>query len=108
VKDVVEKERIVDFDEADEITFEFLKTHGLFDGAKKERHLANNTEALASLVTEGIGYSVLPEEFARPLLENGKLIDICPDKTLRTDIALAWYPRPEMPPYLSALIKAIG
>lgn len=105
--DVVAAERIVDFNEQDDATFRFLERHGLLAQARRERHLANNIDALAAMVAAGCGYSVLLEEFAAPLAAAGALVPLATAKKLRTDWALAWYPRPEMPAYLAAVIRAI-
>jgi DNA-binding transcriptional LysR family regulator len=106
-REIVATERIVDFDEADDATFAFLREHELSSGGRRQRHLVNNPDALADLVAAGFGYSVLAEDFAKPLLENGRLVDLCPKKHLDQEIALAWYPRHEMPSYYRALIDAV-
>ena len=106
--EIVAHERIVDFNTEDYATFRYLKKHGLFDLAQKERHLANNIDALASLVAEEYGYSVLIDEFARPFIENGTLVDINPGKTMQLELALAWYPRHEMPRYFAQLVEQIN
>ncbi len=106
-KEIVAVERIVDFDETDDATFAFLREHELFSGGRRQRHLVNNPDALAELVAGGFGYSVLAEDFAKPLLEDGRLVDLCPKKHLDQEIALAWYPRHEMPSYFRALIDAV-
>jgi DNA-binding transcriptional LysR family regulator len=105
--DVVANERIVDFNEQDDATLRFLEKHGLLAAARQERHLANNIDALAAIVAAGCGYSVLLEDFAAPLAAASALVPLSPGKKLRTDYALAWYPRPEMPAYLAAVIRAI-
>jgi LysR family transcriptional regulator (chromosome initiation inhibitor) len=107
LRDIVSNERIVDFNEADDATFRYLQKYGLFDLARKDRHLANNTDALAALVADGRGYSVLPADFARPLKEQGAIIEINKGKRLDLEFALAWYPRHEMPAYFARLVKEI-
>lgn len=107
LEDILDHERIVDFDASDEMTFQFLKKHRLAQPAHPERHLVNNTDALAMLVALGHGYSVLSQEFAEPLFQARKLVDLCPGKILKLDFALAWYPRLEMPSYFKAVIQAL-
>jgi DNA-binding transcriptional LysR family regulator len=106
-RDVVASERIVDFDETDDATFAFLREHDLHSGGRRQRHLVNNPDALAELVAGGFGYSVLAEDFAAPLLADGRLVDLCAPRHVDQEIALAWYPRHEMPSYFRALIDAI-
>ena len=108
VKDIVKSERIVDFNEADEATFAYLRRHGLHPPSHRPRHLANNTDALAMMVAGGLGYSVLSRDFASAFLESGRLVELHPGKELRFEFALAWYPRLEMPAYFRRLIKEIG
>ncbi len=108
VAEVIAAERIIDYGEHDDATFAFLRRHGLLAGARRRRHLVNNPDALAGLVADGLGYSVLAEDFAAPLVAQGRLVDLCPDRHVDQEIALAWYPRHEMPDYFRALIDAIG
>ena len=105
--EVVATEAIVDFDQADQLTHSYLAAHGLLERVRPERHFANNTDALAMMVAAGIGYSVLVEDFARPLLQSGMLVALSPDKSFAVTHALAWYPRPDMPAYFSAVVRAI-
>ncbi|MBW2276029.1 MAG: LysR family transcriptional regulator [Deltaproteobacteria bacterium] len=107
LKEIVSSERIVDFNPADDATFRYLEQFGLLDLARRERHLANNTDALAALVAGGHGYSVLSREFAAPLLDDGRLITLNRGRSMKIEFALAWYPRHEMPPYFGRLIDEI-
>ncbi len=105
---IVSDERIIDFDASDDATFSFLRGHGLLaDVRRRRRHLVNNPDALASLVAAGLGYSVLSADVAAPWLAEGRLIDLCPGRHLDREVALAWYPRHEMPAYFQALIEAV-
>ncbi len=107
VREIVTTERIIDFNEEDDATFRYLKRYRLFSTARKERHLANNTDALASMIAAGCGYSVLSENFAQPLIKQGRLVELNPGRRIQLEFALAWYPRPEMPEYFSRLIRNI-
>jgi LysR family transcriptional regulator (chromosome initiation inhibitor) len=104
---LVAAERVIDFNEQDDATYAFLRLHGLSAGARHQRHLVNNPDALAELVAAGLGYTVLPEEFAAPLLAAGRLANLCPGRHLDQELALAWYPRHAMPAYFRTLIDAI-
>ena len=105
--DIIKTERIIDFNEADNATFSYLQECGLREQARQRRHFANSPDAIAAMIADGLGYSVLPEDFAEPLLASGSLVDLNPKKWLDEEVALAWYPRHEMPAYFSALIAAI-
>lgn len=108
LNDIIESEKIIDFDDEDPITFSYLKKHNLFESAKKERHYVNNTESLAYLLTAGIGYSVLTEDFAKVYLEREELILLNNEKVYEHQIALAWYPRLKSPKYFQSIVDAIN
>lgn len=108
LEDIFETESIVDFDPSDRMTFQFLEKYRWLTKCKKERHFANNTDALASFIREGAAYSVLSEEFAAPFLKENEMVDLAPGKVFEHAIALAWYPRQEMPAYFKALIDGIA
>ena len=105
--EVIANERIIDFNEGDDATFAFLREHNLVGAARRRRHLVNSPDALAELVAAGLGCTVLAEEFASPWLADGRLVDLCPGRWLDQQVALAWYPRHEMPAYFRALIDAV-
>lgn len=106
VQEIVRNERIIDFDEQDQISFNYLKQFNLFDDANKDRHFANRTSTLALMIENELGYGVLPLEFAKPYITNHQLIVLNAGKTYPHSLALAWFPRHQQPNYFSALIKA--
>ncbi len=73
LKDIIQNERIIDFDPADKMTFDYLKQYNLFDIAQHGRYFVNRTDDLALLVAEGVGYTILAKEFAMPYVENKQL-----------------------------------
>lgn len=105
--EILEHESIVDFDPTDPMTHSFLEKNKLLKQARRERHFANNTDALASMLVMGAGYSVLSEEFVQPYINRGELVDIAPGKFYDFPLAVAWYPRPEMPDYFRDLLDAL-
>ncbi|QDK39380.1 LysR family transcriptional regulator [Bdellovibrio sp. NC01] len=107
LSDILEKECIIDHDPSDMVTFDLLKKYKLNKKARPERHYANNIDALTSMIQHGAGYSVLTAEYAQDFIKDGSLIVL--DKTMFLDdpVALAWYPRNEMPLYFKDLIEAI-
>ena len=104
LSEIIENETIVDFDSSDKMTFQYLEKYRM-KKPSADRHYANNTDALMSMIEQGMGYSVLSEEFAK---KNGEIVDISPDQHIDYKIALAWYPRPEMPEYFRAVLKALS
>jgi LysR family transcriptional regulator, chromosome initiation inhibitor len=105
--DIITNESIIDFNSKDMMTFNYLDKYKLKSKAKKERHYANNTDALTSMIASGLGYSVLSEEYATPLIKKGELFDISPSQFFDFKIALAWYHRPHMPDYFRHITKTI-
>lgn len=106
--EIIKNETIIDFDSEDEMTFLFLEKYKLKQMARKERHFANNTDALTSMLASGIGYSVLSEEYAAAHVKKGDLVKLLPDGFFDFKLALAWYPRPEKPNYFGAIINSLS
>ena len=107
LKDIIQNERIVDFDVSDDVTFSYLKQYGLFDLARHTRYFVNRTDNLALLVAEGIGYTTLAKEFAMPYVKKNQLCILNGGKTYDIRPLLAWFDRPEPPKYFTAIIDAI-
>lgn len=107
LKDIIQHERIIDFDSADTVTFDYLKHYGLFESAKHSRYFVNRTENLALMVAAGMGYTTLAKEFAKPYVHNQELIILNQSKALNIALVLAWFDRPSPPQYFSAILQAI-
>jgi len=105
---IVEEERIIDFDSRDDLTFSFLRKVGLFARCRRDRHLMNNTHALASCIQSGVGYSVLAEEFAAPLIATGDLTNLAPGKFLGVRSAIAYFERRYPSQAFQSLLTAIS
>jgi len=106
LQDVIRNERIIDFDQHDQMTFNYLKHFDLFDLANKDRHLANRSATLSIMVSAELGYGILPLEFAKPYIADKRLIVLNTGKTYPHQLALAWFPRHQQPKYFTALINA--
>lgn len=107
LKEIIQNERVIDFNQTDTMTFDYLKQYHLFEYAKRGRYFVNRTENLALLATEGIGYTTLAKEYAKPYLEQNELMVLNQGKSLNMAFALAWFDRPEPPNYFSAVVNAI-
>lgn len=107
LKDVVARERIIDFDPTDGTTLSWLKKLKLHPLARPERHFVNNNEALVAMLKLGLGYGVLTREFAEPHLKLGEIADLSPGVSLENRLALAWFPRPRPAGYFEAIIRAV-
>lgn len=105
--DILEKERIIDFDETDPTTLNYLKKFDLVSFIGKPRLFVNDNDAIIKLFLRGIGFGTLTQEIAKPHLDSGELITLNSGATMENPLALAWYPRPEMPAYFKAILGAI-
>ena len=107
VAEIVQTERIIDFDPSDQITFELLKLSGLRNKARESRYFVNNTDALAAMVEGAFGYTALSADMAAPLIKANRLIRLDPSHHLDFTVAMAWMPRRFMPAYMQAVIRAV-
>lgn len=108
LKDIVQHERIIDFDPTDQVTFDYLKHYDLFDLAQNSRYFVNRTDNLAFLVSQGIGYTALAKEFVAPYVAKKQLCILNEGKTADVYPVLAWFDRPEPPKYFSAIVHSIN
>ena len=74
VKDIIAQERIIDFDESDQVTLDYLRHYKLLDNVQPARYFVNRTDNLAYLVAQGLGYTTLAKEFAERYVSQGELI----------------------------------
>ena len=108
LKDIIQQERIIDFYESDTMTFTYLRHFNLLEKANSDRFFANHPEAIARLIKEGCGYSVLERSFAEPYIKKGELVMLNQGKRYTNPISLAWFDRPEMPGYFADMINFIN
>ena len=73
VKKILNESRIIDFDETDTASFDYLRHFGLLEIVSKERHFVNNNESLIKMFSKGLGYGVLTQEVAKYPLDSGDL-----------------------------------
>lgn len=106
LEDILQKERIVDFNPEDRMTYEYLRFYNL-DHPNRSRYYANNTSNMTQLICAGIGYSVLSKEFALPYLLSQQLHVLNEGKPLNINHYLAWFERPEPPKYFAEVIDFI-
>jgi DNA-binding transcriptional LysR family regulator len=107
LKEILQTERIIDFDEADPMTLNYLKQYDLLQYAQAERHFVNINESLVSLLIEGYGFGVLSMELCQPYLANKSLIVLNSGQSYENKLVLAWYERTEPPRYFSEVMELI-
>ncbi len=107
LKDILENERLFAFHENDLTSINYLRNFDLLKHLKRSRLYVNENKMLAQLIVDGIGFGILSKEIAEPFLNEGKLIKLNQGKTMKDPLALAWFPRTEMPLYFREIIKSI-
>ncbi|MFZ3230669.1 MAG: LysR family transcriptional regulator [Pseudobdellovibrio sp.] len=107
LKDILEKERIFAFHPEDQTSLNYLKSFDLLKFLKRPRLFVNENLALSSLLCYGVGFGILSKEIAKPFLEDQSLIKLNQGRTIKDPLALAWYPRVEMPIYLKEIVRSI-
>lgn len=107
LQDIISNERIVDFNQEDHVTFDYLKQYDLFSLAKHGRYFVNRTDSLALLVSAGVGYTTLAKEFAMPYVDDNRLIILNKGRSHHVSSVLSWFDRPELPKYFSSILAAI-
>jgi DNA-binding transcriptional LysR family regulator len=105
--EILESERIIDFDESDSTTLSYLKKFNLANHVSRARLFANSNDVIIKLFIKGVGFGTLTNEIAKPHIESGQLVALNAGAAMEADLALAWYPRPEMPGYFKAIVGLI-
>ncbi|MFJ6388388.1 LysR family transcriptional regulator ArgP [Streptomyces sp. NPDC091972] len=95
---------VVTFDRSDDIQDGFLRGLGL-DGASRVRHAVPTSEGFVEAVARGLGWGMVPEVQAEPLLRTGRLVPLAPDRPV--DVPLYWQQWKLDSPALAALADAV-
>jgi DNA-binding transcriptional LysR family regulator len=104
---ILAEQRLFAFHPDDATSLTYLQQFGLLRYLKRPRLYVNENFALQQLLMAGAGIGILLTEIAAPLLRKRRLIALNDAKIMKDPIALAWYPRTEMPAYFRAVIDAI-
>ena len=107
LKSIVEDEHIIDFSEEDKLTLDYLKKYKLLDIARPDRHFVNGTALIIDMISSGMGYGVATKDFSEPFIKNKKLMILNQGRSLKYEVALVWFERPQMAEYFEAIIDAI-
>ncbi|MEV7612650.1 LysR family transcriptional regulator ArgP [Streptomyces sp. NPDC089799] len=97
---------VIVFDRSDDLQDAFTRTltHGR-TGAGPVRHHVPASEGYRDAVAAGLGWGLVPEPQALPLLGSGALVELAPDRPL--DVALYWQQWKLDSPALSAVAGAV-
>lgn len=107
LEDVIQNERLYAWSTEDAAGLDYLKGFGLLEHLKRPRLFANEDQVLQNQLCLGVGFGILPRELAAPLIKSGKLMVLNGNKSVKVKMALAWYPRQEMPDYFREVVKSI-
>jgi len=107
LKEILEQERIFAFHHADQTSLNYLKEFNLLKFLRRPRLFVNENFALSTLLRSGIGFGILTREIATPFIKEKSLITLNQGKVMKDPLALAWYPRTEMPNYFKGFIDSI-
>jgi LysR family transcriptional regulator, chromosome initiation inhibitor len=105
--EILENERIVDFYENDETTFNYLRKFNLESPKRPDRLFANENAALIRMFSAGIGYGTLTEDIAKPYIDSGELIKLNRGQVFEDPLALVWYQRHEKLDYFRDIVRSI-
>ena len=105
--DVLANERVIDFDEQDPTTLNYLRKFKLLEQLKRPRLYVNSNEIIINFFRRAIGFGTLTHDIAKPFLDSGELITLNNGAVLEDLLALVWYARPQMSPYFQTILKAI-
>ncbi|MFJ9870491.1 LysR family transcriptional regulator ArgP [Streptomyces sp. NPDC101165] len=104
LRDLLPEAPVVVFDRKDEFQDAFVRRLGS-TGAGRLRHYVPSSEGFADAVTAGLGWGMIPEPEARPLLDEGRLVALAPREWF--DVPLYWQQWKLDSPALAALAEAV-
>ncbi|MDO0929176.1 LysR family transcriptional regulator ArgP [Streptomyces sp. TG1A-8] len=105
LRDVLTGAPVVVFDRKDDFQDGFVRRLGR-DGAGPLRHQVPTSEGFVEAVAAGLGWGLVPEAQARPLLRAGRLVPLAP--RLWTDLSLYWQQWKLDSPALAAVAEAVA
>lgn len=107
LSEILKNERMIDFYENDFTTRNYLKKFDLESEVGKSRIFVNQNQALARMISTGVGYGTLTESIASPFIASGELIKLNRGQVMEDPLALIWYSRSREMEYFDSVIRAI-
>ncbi|MDG9717933.1 LysR family transcriptional regulator ArgP [Streptomyces sp. DH24] len=96
---------VVTFDRRDDLQDGFVRRLGGPGATGGRRHFVPTSEGFAEAVAAGLGWGLLPEAQADPLLRAGRLVELAPDHWV--DVPLYWQQWKLDSPALAAVAEAV-
>ncbi|MFK0023898.1 LysR family transcriptional regulator ArgP [Streptomyces sp. NPDC090798] len=97
---------VVAFDRNDDLQDEFVRGLRGGPGASALRHFMPTSEGFVDAVVAGLGWGLVPEVQAEPLLRAGRLVRLAPDRIV--DVPLFWQQWKLDFPALAAVAEAVA
>jgi LysR family transcriptional regulator (chromosome initiation inhibitor) len=97
---------VMAFDRNDDLQDEFVRGLRGGPGASALRHFMPTSEGFVDAVVAGLGWGMVPEVQAEPLLRAGRLVHLAPDRIL--DVPLYWQQWKLDFPALAAVAEAVA
>lgn len=105
LRDLIADAPVVDFDRRDDLQDAFLRALGCGRRAGARRHFVPTSEGFVDAVVAGMGWGMLPDVHARPLLGSGRLVRLAPDRAV--DVPLFWQQWKLDSPALATVAEAV-
>ncbi|MGW0818614.1 LysR family transcriptional regulator ArgP [Streptomyces viridiviolaceus] len=104
LREVLADAPVVVFDRRDDFQDGFVRRLG-HEGASPARHYVPTSEGFVEAVAAGLGWGMVPEPQAEPLLRTGRLVGLAPD--LAVDVPLYWQQWKLDSPALATVAEAV-
>ncbi|MFI5553738.1 LysR family transcriptional regulator ArgP [Streptomyces sp. NPDC051738] len=106
LREALARAPVMTFDRSDDLQDAFVRAlRRTRAGASAVRHYVPTSEGFLSAVTAGLGWGLLPEVQAKPLFEDGSLVQLSPNRPV--DVPLYWQQWKLDSPALAAVTKAV-
>ncbi|MFD7433856.1 LysR family transcriptional regulator ArgP [Streptomyces sp. NPDC059861] len=96
---------VVVFDRRDDLQDAFVRRLRRGGGASAERHFVPTSDGFVEAVAAGLGWGLVPEVQAEPLLASGRLAPLAPERAV--DVPLYWQQWKLDSPALAAVAQAV-
>ncbi|MFF7883729.1 LysR family transcriptional regulator ArgP [Streptomyces sp. NPDC020794] len=106
VAELISDAPVVAFDRNDDLQDEFVRGLGGGSGASVLRHFMPTSEGFVDAVVAGLGWGMVPEVQAEPLLRAGRLVRLAPEGIV--DVPLFWQQWKLDFPALAAVAEAVA
>nr|BAA32133.1 Orf5 [Streptomyces griseus] len=106
LRELIGEAPVVCFDRRDDLQDAFVRRLGPGARPSARRHLVPTSEGFANAVASGMGWGMVPEVQAEPLLSDGRLVRLAPEPTV--DVPLYWQQWKLESPALAAVAEAVA